>query len=384
MQARSVWTVFIDHLPVLQIFLGFKRPCSEDPKDGKTPITPLGETSQGIFRKMGTNMQALVPSQLPNANIVVTCTKRKRRLPEESLKFRHVTKASIEEGFDVWVERILDSGDDTLPPRGLYAGDHWSVAVSLEHVAEASGFKAAIWVCSAGYGLVGIDSRIKPYSATFSSSHPDTVCRWGDGRYRRGSKETWWQLQTEWPGPDPAAPRSIAGLAAADPRSPLIVVASRDYMEGILNDCIRAREELADSDLLSIVSAGSRDLPGLSANLLPSDVSLRRTVGGSVRALNIRVTRRILSEVSYYDLRASVLYQACSRLVAQASRLPAISRAQTSDDEVRDFILAMLEQHRMTGRTALLQRLRESGRACSQNRFSRIFDSAAQTFFHGA
>ena len=328
-------------------------------------------------------MQALVPSQLPHANIVVTCTKRKRRLPEEPLKFRHVSKASIEGGFDAWVERIIGSGDDILPPRSLYAGDHWSVAVSLEHVAETSGFNAAIWVCSAGYGLIGIDSRIKPYSATFSSSHPDTVCRWGDGKYRRSNKEIWWQLQTEWPGPDPSAPRSITGLAAADPACPLVVVASRDYMEGILNDCRKAREELADPDLLSIVSTGSRDLPGLSANLLPSDVFLRRLVGGTVRALNIRYTRRILAEVSYEDLRASVLRRKCSRLVAQSPRLPAISRAQTSDEYIREFIWAAMEQYGMTGRTVLLRRLRESGRACSQNRFSRIFDNTAQAFFHG-
>ena len=325
-------------------------------------------------------MQVLLSSQLHKANIVVTCTKRKRRPPGESLKFRNVAKASIEKGFDAWVERVDESVDDTMPARSLYAGDHWSVASSLEDVAKASGFRAAIWVCSAGYGLIGIDSRIKPYSATFSSSHPDTVCRWGDGRYRRGNKEIWWQLQTEWPGPDPSTPRSITDLALAEPACPLMVVASRDYMEGILNDCRSAREELADPDLFSIVSAGSRDLPGLSANLLPSDVSLRQLVGGSVRALNIRYTRRILSEVGYQDLRASVLQRKCSRFVAQSPRLPAISRAQTSDEYVREFIWETLEQYGMTGRTALLRKLRESGRACSQNRFSRIFDTAAQAF----
>ena len=278
-------------------------------------------------------MHTLAPSHLPYANIVVTCTKRKRRSPEEFLKFRHIKKVSMEKGFYDWMGRIGESADDTLPARSLYAGDHWSVANSLEHVAQASGFKAAIWVCSAGYGLIGIDSSIKPYSATFSSSHPDTVCRWGDGKYRRSNKEIWWQLQTEWPGPNPSAPRSITCLAASDPACPLMVVASRDYMEGILYDCRRAREELADPDLLSIVSAGSRDLPGLNANLLPSDVSLRRLVGGSVRALNIRYTRRILSEVGYQDLRASMLHRKCSVLVAQSPRLPAISRAKPQSTE---------------------------------------------------
>ena len=318
---------------------------------------------------------------LPQANIVVTCTKRKKRLPEEALKFRHVRKSSIEDGFNAWIERVNGSKHDTLPARSMYAGDHWSVATSLEQIAASSGYKAAIWVCSAGYGLIGIDSEINPYSATFSSSHPDTVCRWSNGKYRRSYKEIWWQLLTGWPGPDPDAPRSIADLAAAEPARPLVVVASREYMEGIFNDCKRAREELEDPNLLSIVSVGSRDLPGLSANLLPSDISLRLMVGGSVRALNIRYTRKILEEVGFQDLRASVLHRKCTTLVAQSPKLPTISRAQTSDDEVQKFIWAALKQYGMTGHTVLLRRLRESGRACGQNRFSRIFDTAVRASF---
>ena len=328
-------------------------------------------------------MHSLVPSHLPHVNMVVTCTKRKRRSPNESLRFRNITKVAIKDGFDAWVRRVCESEEDTLPARSLYAGDHWSVVGSLEQVALDSDFRATIWVCSAGYGLIGINSKIQAYSATFSSSHPDTVCRWGDGKYRRSNRELWWQLQTEWAGPDPDAPRSITGLAVADPASPLIVVASRDYMEGILSDCQGAREKLMDPDLLSIISSGSHDLPGLNSNLLPSNVALRQLVGGSVRALNIRLSRRILSVVTHQELRASILYRECSRLVDQSPQLPLISRTRTSDYDVQEFIRENLGQNRMAGRSALLRKLRDSGRACSQNRFSRIFDGAAQYFRHG-
>lgn len=339
----------------------------------------IGELAEGIYREVPTSVYMQASIKLLQANFVVTCTKRKKRIPEESLKLRHVRKSSIEDGFDAWKKRLNGSEHSTLPARSMYAGDHWSVATSLEQIAASSGYRAATWVCSAGYGLIGIDSEISPYSATFSSSHPDTVCRWGDGKYRRSYKEIWWQLQSEWPGPDPNAPRSIADLAAADPTRPLVVVASRDYMEGIFNDCKRARDALEDPNLLSIVSVGSRDLPGLSANLLPSDISLRLLVGGSVRALNIRYTRKILEDIGYNDLRASVLHRKCITLLDQSPKLHSISRTRTSDDEVREFILAALKQCGMIGRTALLRRFRESGRACGQDRFSRIFDTAVQS-----
>ena len=328
-------------------------------------------------------MNSHEPSQMPHANIVVTCTKRKRRAPEEAMKFRHIAKASIERGFNTWVERISASEDEPLRARDLYAGDHWSVAKSLEQVAKSSGFRAAIWVCSAGYGLIGIDSRIKSYSATFSSSHPDTVSRWDDGKYRSSHKEIWWRLQTEWPAPEPAAPRSITDLAVASPACPLLVVASRDYMEGIMSDCRTAREELETPDFLTIVSSGSRDLTGLSDNLLPSHVSLRQLVGGSIRALNIRLARRLIAEADYQELRAPLLTRKCSSLMAQTPQLPAISRDRISDDDVRNFIRETLKQHGMTGHTALLRRFRDSGRACSQNRFARIFDSVLEGCCHG-
>ena len=325
-----------------------------------------------------------IPSQetggLPQANIVVTCTKRKRRSPRDPLRFRHIAKNSIEEGFSAWVERLNGTDDGTLPARELYAGDHWTVASSLGQVAASSGFRAVIWVCSAGYGLLTLDSMVKPYSATFSSSHPDTVCRWGDGKYRRSNKHVWWELLGQWPGPDTTAPRSIAGLAAAYPTDPLMVVASRDYMEGILADCREARNALEDPSLLSIVSAGSRDLPGLNANLIPSNVSSRGLVGGSVRAFNIRFTRKILEEMDYQDLRAPMLHRKCSELVAQSPRLPTISRSKTNEEDVWGFIWTSLEQDGLTGKTGLLRRFRDSGKACSQNRFSRIFESVVESF----
>ena len=325
-------------------------------------------------------MRSLEPDLPPCVNIVVTCTKRKRRSPTECLKFRHIAKDSIEEGFSAWVDSLNGTDDGMLPARELYAGDHWTVASSLEQVAASSGFRAAMWVCSAGYGLLNLDSMVKPYSATFSSSHPDTVCRWSDGKFRRGYKQIWWNLLSQWSGPDTTSPRSIAGLAATFPTYPLLVVASRDYMEGLLDDCREARNALDDPDLLSIVSAGSRDLPGLNPNLIPSDVSLRWLVGGSVRAFNIRYTRKILLETDYQELRAPVLHRKFSEIVAQSPRPPAISRAKTSDGEVWGFIWTSLEQQGLTGHTGLLRRFRDSGRACSQNRFSRIFDSVLEAF----
>jgi hypothetical protein len=114
-------------------------------------------------------------------NIVVTCTKRKRFPLAPGLQMREVLAADRGNGFANWIERLSTSDAETVLARNLYAGEHWSIVRSLEDVAASSGLEATVWICSAGYGLIGLDSRIKPYSATFASNHADTVCKWRDG-----------------------------------------------------------------------------------------------------------------------------------------------------------------------------------------------------------
>ena len=171
---------------------------------------------------------------------------------------RGIDARDVDSAFAEWSSRLERCTAEPVPARRLYAGDHWSVVQSLEDVAAASKLDPAIWVCSAGYGLIGIDTNIKPYSATFSSRHLDTVCRWNrhsdsgpnDGR-------SWWECQQAWSGPEPSMPRSIAEIAALDSRSPVLIVASRGYMRAIVGDVQRATRLLTDPDLLSIISTGT-------------------------------------------------------------------------------------------------------------------------------
>ncbi len=114
-------------------------------------------------------------------NIVVTCTKRKRFPLAPGLRMREVQATDIGTGFAAWIERLSTSEAETVLAGNLYAGEHWSIVRSLEDVAASSGLEATVWICSAGYGLIGLDTRIKPYSATFASNHADTVRKWRGG-----------------------------------------------------------------------------------------------------------------------------------------------------------------------------------------------------------
>lgn len=313
---------------------------------------------------------------LPRVNIVVTCTKRKRVPPTESLTLRDVVAADLEAGFEEWLDRLDRCCVKAVSARNLYAGDHWTVVQSLEDVASESGFQAVVWVCSAGYGLIGIEAKIKPYSATFSLNHPDTIRKWTSTNACRDNRILWWQLQEGWRGPDSSMPRSITEVAATDPESSLIVVASKAYMEAILRDVQRASRALSDPDLLCVISTGTRLLLGLESNLLPSKASMQRTVGGSLHSLNIRLARTILAESTADELRASYLGPRFSRRVAESLPILKYQREVMTDGQIEDYISDALTKDSNVSWSSLLRKLRDSGRACRQERFSNLYQSA--------
>lgn len=308
-------------------------------------------------------------------HIVVTCTKRKRFLLAPGLRMREVQASDIGTGFAAWIERLSTSEAETVLARNLYAGEHWSIVRSLEDVAASSRLEATVWICSAGYGLIGLDTRIKSYSATFASNHADTVCKWRAGDTGGTSSSAWWDLQTRWPGPDVGRPRSVAALAAAYPASSLLIIASHTYLKAMAEDIRRAVGALCDSDLLCILSSGTKHLLGLDTHLLPSTAALQAEQGGSLRSLNTRLGRQILLESGGEPPRLSPLRAFFAERVATAPPIVRPQREPMTNDQVQTYIVNSLGQDPTLSWTVLLRRLRTSGLACRQERFAFQFRS---------
>lgn len=137
-------------------------------------------------------------------------------------------------------------------------------------------------------------------------------------------------------------------------------------------DLADAAAELQDPTLLSIVSAGTDRLTGVSDNLLPFDARLRRVLGGGMMSLNVRVAREVLRQG--WPLRAPEL---AARLAAIAEGLEPVTspvRAPQDDDAVRTFLLEELERDPSQHCSPLLRKLRdERNWACEQKRFRTLF-----------
>lgn len=289
-------------------------------------------------------------------NLVTSCSARKRIAPATGCSIGEIRGESAGERLAEWTENLAKNLA-VNPASELYAGDHWSVVSAL-------GDRVQLWIASAGQGLLQPSTPVVSYSATFARGQRDSV---------GANSAEWWAGLAEWNQASGREPASIAALAESSPEAPLIVATGADYLKALRNDLLEARDRLADPELLSIVCAGTRRDPELGPNLIPCDARLQQLLGGSRSSLNARIARYILEQFPAESLRAPELTAACEKLLAQLPDLPRLERRRLHNDEIRAFISTQLDEFRRPTHTALLRKLRQSGSACEESRFRRLF-----------
>ena len=202
---------------------------------------------------------------------------------------------------------------------------------------------------------------VMPHHATLTPGQADSV---------PGPFPSWWSLLSDWDGPVPGHPRSIRALVASDPTAVFMLVLSKNYLRACGADLAAASEYHADLDRLFIVSAGGRPDGDLADFAVPADARLQAHFGGTRRALNARIGADLLERgIRSRDEASGYL----AGLLAAQSPIPRYNRKRQSDPEILDAIAARLAQAPETSASRMLRELRDTGLACEQHRFSRLY-----------
>ena len=302
----------------------------------------------------------------PVLKVVVTCTKQKRYAAPKELSVGSLKKGTIEERFAVWKDRLSAPPVEKCKAGDLYSGDHWVAVKSF----NATKFDIKTWITSAGYGLLEFDDLIAPYAATFSKANSDSIFNKLNKEEQSNASKLWWKQLTSWRMTSHS--RSLKSLARSRSSEPFLVVASDKYLLAIGDDLADAANELDSSNLLSILSAGCKSLPGLNDNLLPCDARLQHVVGGARRSVNTRVASHLISTSSSLP-NFSKLKSKLNKLMKDLPDLPVYDRSPVSDDEVLKYLILELQKDSSKAHTPLLRKFRDGGRACEQSRFRGLY-----------
>ena len=288
--------------------------------------------------------------------LISTCTDRKILTP--SIRARDLTAASAKERAEEWVASI-SRVPGTTAAADTYIGESAGAAV-----AAADRAKARHLICSAGYGLIDATTNIAGYSATFASPHADEVT----GTPQQASaRRHWWQVLRR------GVPIGAPTLSALGHEGPIVVAASPVYLDAMHDELLAGLDSGAK---IIVVTSGTLRGP-LEEVHVPVKGRLRRTLGGSMMAINVRVAARIMEELSEHRLSVENSRALVSDLTAAAPELEKFERRAMSDDEVIDFITGHLLEDRSISHSRLLRLLRDSGSACEQRRFRSLYSLAS-------
>lgn len=311
-------------------------------------------------------------------NLVVSCTSRKRYETAPGLRARTLDGHDLRTRLESWKQRLNTTESEKYPAQDLYMGEHWSVVREIRSKAES--WQVRLWICSAGYGLIEPTTPIHSYQVTFTpgledsvrSSEPSGVRLWWDGVCR---------LKVQGDG----NPRSLAALAEKYPRTPMMVALSADYLYAVESDLLEVRNRPFFREHLIIVSSGtSQDHRQWKENLVPSDGSLSRSLGGTLGSLNARVASFLLG--SKLEGEPTIANFARFLRSLKAEKPPREVRAAQSDADVARFIGARLRTNPQASKSRLLEELRSAGLACEQKRFGALYievKQGARSEIHG-
>ncbi|MFB6698014.1 hypothetical protein [Streptomyces rubiginosohelvolus] len=293
-------------------------------------------------------------------SLVVTCTDRKADKPEAALCARNLPKGSVKQRSDNWQELIHSAtarGGSSLPSlTDLYRGDHWARSRRLVTAASAAGYRAQLWVASAGLGLQPVEpeTRTAPaYAATFSTRHADSVAT------SAAENAQWWGHLQEGTGQ--------ATLQDLGKRGPVLMALSEVYASAMEEELLALGERGGEALLVG----GVREVPGV--HRVRSDAGLSHALGGTLTSLNARMATAWLEHSTGHALTSPEAQKTWNAWSTATTKPVQYNREPMSDDDVIAFIGQETAKVPGISRTRLLRALRDSGRACEQSRFASLY-----------
>lgn len=310
-------------------------------------------------------------------HIIVTCTERKTVQAPDDLRLHNVPDGPPVARVATWTAR-LDREGERRPALDMYKGEHWQVAKRLPGLAITAGLvtqdDVQLWACSAGYGLIPANAPVRPYAATLTPGHADSVSKSGGGIGGRADTTAWWRAIADWEGPVPGAPRSFATLAARDPDATFLLVLSATYLRACAADIEKAAATVTEADRFLIVSAGTRAGGDVGQLLLPADARLQADLGGTRGVLNVRIAAALLDQ-PILDRASATRY--LSEKLDKSPGITRYNRKPMSDSKIKHWIAAALRESPGISASGLLRRFRDGGLACEQSRFGRLHREVA-------
>jgi hypothetical protein len=304
-------------------------------------------------------------------NVITNCTSLKKRHLKTITSFEEVMylpKASPAS----WLQALKDNPEQDKAIN-VYAGEHWSIARDL----YISG--AALWVISAGYGLINSNDYIANYDATFSSSANNHVGKiYGENAVHKANLR-WWEEISKSRQSVFGQSTKVSSIVNASNEGVFIFAVSPSYLKVIENELIElVKNKRLTKENCLIVSSKVVICESLLSMHVEANADLCSQLGGTRGSLNIRLAKYLVAGITKGGLFSKVVRAKYKALVNASVPATKYNRKRLDDEQVKKVILSILDENsnQTVSATTFLKIFRGKGLACEQKRFGVIFKMA--------
>ncbi len=251
----------------------------------------------------------------------------------------------------------------------MYQGAHWSVAKQIHDFSSKENLDVELWIASAGYGLIKADTLIESYDATFAKGSKESVADEG--------KTQCWDLLALRKRSHAA---NLTALAVENPNDLLAVALSSTYLKALETDLLNVASLLPREQLFLISASATKKQSELSCFHLPADARLVNKLGGNLISLNARIALHLLEKETLHKWNRNKIDKYFNESTKNQLPFKKFKREKLTDEQIVSFITEQIsratKQENKTGfsQTRLLRQLRDTGHACEQTRFRKIFE----------
>ncbi|MGI8669420.1 MAG: hypothetical protein ACR2J3_06150, partial [Aridibacter sp.] len=197
--------------------------------------------------------------------------------------------------------------------------------------------------------------------------------------------QNWWEIICNF-AVSGDNPRFINQLIKSHSNDYFLIIASFDYLSAIEKDLFEGLKYLDDLNKLVIITSKSKFFDGkFSKHLIPSDARLqcnkqcpqfceKHFIKPGIRgAISSNLALRIVEDIKIWGFDAPKIKYHIEEFIKPRPELLKYDRIRLKDSKVREFIAKELNKTPSSSCSLLLRKLRNSGQACEQKRFTQFY-----------
>ncbi|MEI7087498.1 hypothetical protein WCU61_15585 [Pectobacterium versatile] len=308
-----------------------------------------------------------------NIHLITTCTNGKNSDGNNILSLAQYSSVRIPSNVLVssWCNALNEaiSTSATVCAVDLYKGGHWATAKAI-----LKKYSVDLWILSAGLGLLHYKDKIVPYKATFAVGYDESIPLYSHEYVGKTFHRTWWKEISERSFFKPRHPTSIAELMKENKKDYYIFCGSPDYINAIELDIINGLEYLVSPKKQLLIITSKKINDRLARYLFKTNKNMAHWLKCNMLMLNVSMAKYIVGE--FTDKKLNDLNELSLQLSDKLKELPkreVKKGIRRSPEEVKSFILKIMEQNPSISATHALREFRDSGNSFEEKRFRAEF-----------